>query len=88
MALSSSSTYAEAIGQLNDNLSYEGSASKTNAYLEAARWLLFNRGNSSADSATSLSFESLESSITKAEAHRRALNRTTRSPFTRARSRS
>jgi len=43
MALTSASTIADAEAQLLDNLSYEGSATKAAAALEAVRYLLARR---------------------------------------------
>ena len=42
-ALTSDSTYVDAIGQYNDNLLWEGSVTKAKAALEAVRWILANR---------------------------------------------
>ncbi len=55
MSLTSSSTRVEALAQYNDNLTWEGNATKAGLALEAVRWLLVNRptkvsrGNRSAD---------------------------------------
>lgn len=85
MALDSTSTYAQALAQYNDNLSYEGSSSKVALFIEACRWMRVNRAQVSTDSATSMSFESISEDLAKAEKHRDALVRTYRSPFVRAR---
>lgn len=42
-SLSSSSTYADAIGQYNDNLLWDGDVTKAKAALEAIRWIIANR---------------------------------------------
>ena len=47
MALTSSSTMADALAQYNDNLSWDGNTATAQAALEAVRWLLVNRANSS-----------------------------------------
>ena len=60
MALTSSSTYTDAIGQYNDNLRWWESSSKAANLLKAVEWLLANRSLSSSASGTSLSFSSLE----------------------------
>lgn len=43
MALDSSSTLPDALAQYNDNLAWEGNASKQILALEAVRWLIANR---------------------------------------------
>ena len=85
MALSSSSTYADALAQYNDSLSYEGSSTATANHIAAIRWLFANRASSSADSATSMSFESLNEQLRLAVEHLRAIKRTYRAPFVRGR---
>lgn len=59
MALTSTSTRAEALAQYNDNLSWEGSATKATLELEAVRWLLANRPARIAESNRSLDYETL-----------------------------
>lgn len=49
MALTDSSTLDDAQSQLSNNLAWEGNATKITAALEAVRWLLFFRLNSSGD---------------------------------------
>ncbi len=60
MALDSTSTHQDALDQLNDNLSWEGSPTKAALALEAVRWLLFNRPKASADDGISLDFQDLK----------------------------
>ena len=60
MALTSSSTLADALAQYDDNLSWEGSASKAVLYLEAIRWLLVHRAQSSTMQGRTLSYTALE----------------------------
>jgi len=59
MSLTSSSTRANALAQYNDNLVWEGSATKAAAALEAIRWLLVNRPSRIAQGERSLDYESL-----------------------------
>ena len=60
MALSSSSTLANALAQYNDNLSWEGDITAATLYLEAIRWLLVNRPQTSSIQGRSLSYTALE----------------------------
>lgn len=60
MALSSSSTLSDALAQYNDNLSWEGDVAKATLYLEAIRWLLVNRPQTSSIQGRSLSYSALE----------------------------
>jgi hypothetical protein len=60
MALTSSSTYSEAIDQYLDNLSWEGDVTKARAALEAVRFLMLKRATrSSAADGRSVDYESL-----------------------------
>ena len=43
MALTSASTYQNAVDQLNDNLLWDGDAAKAANFVEAGRWLLAQR---------------------------------------------
>ena len=43
MALTSSSTYADAVAQYNDNLLWDGDVTKAKAALESVRWIIINR---------------------------------------------
>jgi len=60
MALTSSSTLATALAQYNDNLSWEGSASKAVLFLESIRWLLVNRPMSTTIQGRSINYNALE----------------------------
>jgi hypothetical protein len=60
MALTSASTYADAVAQYNDNLSWEGDATKAAAALEAIRWLLINRPTATSRTGRSINYASLE----------------------------
>jgi hypothetical protein len=60
LALTSTSTLTNALGQLNDNLSWDGDITKATNALEAVRWLLFNRPESQGDSVRSWSYARLE----------------------------
>lgn len=70
MALTSSSTYAEAVAQHADNLAYWESDAKAKLLLEAVLWLEGNRPTTSADSGTTVTFSaatlaSLRQQLTK-----------------------
>jgi hypothetical protein len=65
--LSSTSTLADALAQLNDNLAFHGNATKAALYLEAADWLLVNRPKQSEAGSSSLDFESILPRMEKAE---------------------
>lgn len=86
MSLTSSSTYDDAMAQLSNNLSWEGSATKAAAALEAVRWLMFNRAQASTRQGSGITFEKLES-LEKRLADYVASSSTTaranRSPFVR-----
>lgn len=60
MALTSSSTRADALAQYNNNLSWEGDATKAAAALEAVRWLLVNRPERIAKGDRQLNYASLQ----------------------------
>jgi hypothetical protein len=76
MALTSSSTLANALAQYNDNLSWEGSPSKAALALEAIRWLLVNREQSSSIRGRSINYASLESQEAKVSAYVSAVGTT------------
>ena len=59
MSITSASTRAEVLAQYNDNLGWEGNATKAAAALEAIRWLLVNRPSRIAQWERSLDYESL-----------------------------
>jgi len=59
MALTSSSTVADALGQYNNNLSWEGDITAATAALAAVRWLLANRPKVIATNDRNIDFESL-----------------------------
>ena len=59
MALSSTSTLANALAQYNDNLSWDGNATKAALALEAVRWLLVNRPAATAGAGTNMNFTDL-----------------------------
>ena len=60
MALTSSSTLANALAQYNDNLSWEGDITKATLFLEAIRWLLVNRPMSTSMQGRSINYNALE----------------------------
>lgn len=59
MALTSSSTVADALAQYNNNLSWEGDITAATAALAAVRWLLANRPKVIATNDRNIDFESL-----------------------------
>ena len=67
MALTSVSTLADALAQLNNNLVWEGDSTKAQDFVEAARWLIFNRPRVSANAGTSINYETLQDELEKAE---------------------
>ena len=60
MALSSSSTLADALAQYDDNLSWEGDVTKATLFLEAIRYILAHRPQTSSIQGRSLSYTALE----------------------------
>ena len=68
MALTSSSTITDALNQYNDNLSWEGSVTKAQNALEAARYILANRPKVIATDVRNVNFESLQREQEKLEA--------------------
>ena len=86
MALTSSSTYANAIAQYNDNLSWEGDSAKALLTLEAIRWLLVNRPQSTSRSGRSVNYATLSEEKIKLETFvNNQGSSVTRAPFTRGR---
>lgn len=79
-------TYDAAVSQLQDNMVWEGSVSKASLFLEAARWLQFNRAKWSARAGAQLQFESLQPEIDRASAYVSSVSSTAmdkRAPFVR-----
>jgi hypothetical protein len=60
MALTSSSTYTNAIAQYNDSLRWWASESAAKNHLEAIEWLIGNRAGSMSDGGSSLNYDDLE----------------------------
>lgn len=88
MALTSSSTYDDAVAQANDNLVWEGSPTAARAFVEAVRWLRLNRASRSMQSNTQLDFEQLDTSERRASAYLESVDSTAtarRTSFARAR---
>ena len=85
MALTSSSTLTDALAQLNNNLAWEGSATKAADALEAVRWLLFNRAKIMANGGTSYNFEELAEMEKKLDAYVSKVGTSNRTSFTRGR---
>lgn len=60
MALTSSSTLADALADYDDNMSWEGDAVKAVLFLAALRWLLVHRPMSTSIQGRSLNYNALE----------------------------
>ena len=86
MALTSASTIADAIGQYNNNLSWEGNITKATSALEAVRYILANRPKVIATGERNVNFDSLASEKEKLEIFvGRASSSVHRAAFTRGR---
>jgi hypothetical protein len=84
LALSSSSTLTDALAQLNNNLIWEGNTTKVQDFVEAARWLVFNRPQITSNSGASVNYEQVERQLKDAEDYlAKAGKASTRSNFTR-----
>jgi hypothetical protein len=84
MSLTSSSTLTDALAQLNNNLLWEGDSTKAKSFVEAARWLIFNRPRASSDAGTSINYETLQENIEEAEKYIKTVaNAANRASFTR-----
>lgn len=67
MGLTSASTLTDALAQYNDNLGWDGDATKAALALEAVRWLLANRALSQGVAGVSINFSDLRDEKTKLE---------------------
>lgn len=67
MALTSASTISDALAQYNDNLSWEGNATKAAAALEALRWLRINRPQAGSREGVSLNYAEISEEIARLE---------------------
>ena len=85
MALSSSSTVADALAQYNDNLDWDGDATKAAAALAAIRFLQANRPESNTINGRSFNFAALDGEKIRIQRAIDAADTTTRCSFTRAR---
>lgn len=85
MALTSSSTLTDALAQYNDNLSWEGNSGKATLALEAIRWLLINRPQTTGAEIANVNFESLETEKARLENFVGTVGTTERASFTRGR---
>lgn len=88
MALTSTSTLADAIAQYRDNLLWEGDVTKARAALEAARFLLLSRGTRIAYSdGSAIDYESLQGTVAAITAYLNTHDTTNRpsTSFVRAR---
>jgi len=81
MSLSKSSTLADALGQYNDNLSWEGDSAKALLFVQACRFLRMNRPQSRRDSLAGLDYESILKDQEKAEAYLQAVSDDNRATF-------
>ncbi len=77
MALTSSSTYDDAVAQVNDNLVWEGSPAKARLFVEAVRWLRLNRAMMSMRGNNQLNYEALFGTEQKAAEYLEAVDSTT-----------
>lgn len=79
MALTSTSTYADAIAQYKDNLSWEGDVTKARAFREAIRFLMLERPTRSSHSdGSGLDRESLQGQFSAVDAYLSAVDTTSR----------
>ena len=85
MALTSASTYAQALAQYNDNLSWEGSTAKAILALEAIRWLLVNRAQIFSGAGTQVNWAQLTEEKKKLEEYVGNAGTSNRSTFTQGR---
>ncbi len=86
MALTSASTITNALAQYNDNLDWEGDATKAAAALAAVRFLLVNRPTAIQTNNRNINFESLAEEKRKLEKYlRHAAGSVDRATFTRGR---
>ncbi|HUX16780.1 MAG TPA: hypothetical protein VMW52_09935 [Phycisphaerae bacterium] len=83
MSLSSASTLTDALGQYNDNLSWENDPTKAAAALEAIRWLLANRPASTASAGVSINYSNLADEKKLLEAYLAGAGSTRRTSFVR-----
>jgi len=67
MSLTSLSSLSDAIGQLNNNLLWEGDSTKAQNALEAIRFILANRPLRIAEESQSMDYESLKDQAKKIE---------------------
>jgi hypothetical protein len=86
MSLTSSSSLSDAIGQLNNNLLWEGDSTKAQNALEAIRFILANRPLRIAEESQSMDYESLKDQAQKIEDYLGSSTTTVeRTSFTRGR---
>ena len=86
MSLTSASTIADALGQYNNNLSWEGDITRATNALEAVRYILANRPKMIASGESNVNYDSLVSEKEKLEAFvSRFGSSVNRSRFTRGR---
>jgi hypothetical protein len=69
MSLTSASSITDAIAQYNDNLLWEGDATKSRSCLEAIRFILGNRAARMASDGESLDYESMKDQAQKIEGY-------------------
>ena len=79
MALTSASTYSDAIAQYKDNLSWEGDLTKARAFREAIRFLMLERPTrTSHGDGSGLDRESLQGQLNAVDAYLKAVDTTAR----------
>jgi hypothetical protein len=86
LALTSSSTYADAIAQYDNNLAWDGDITKARLALEAIRWLLVHRPSATTREGHSLNYANLDAER-KALSEFCAARGTEQAGFVRARAR-
>ena len=67
MALTSTSTLSDALAQYNNNLNWQGDATRAADALAAVRWLLVNRPTANSMRNRSINYESLYTEKAKLE---------------------
>lgn len=86
MALTSASTLTDALAQYNNNLAWEGNATKATDALEAIRWLLVNRAQTIGEAGVNLNYAGLEQEKERLKAYVATVGAaSSRAPFTQGR---
>jgi hypothetical protein len=83
MSLTSSSTLQDALDQYNDNLAWDSDLTKAQNALEAVRWLLVNRSQSSTTQSRTINYADLAEEKRRLERFVKASDSSGRSGWTR-----